>query len=83
LSQERFDVVDSPDVPAELASTRYRHTALFGKRVRWLPPHRLVPSFASADGQCVIYRRRSEVLLTEASDTVTPHRAEQADERGR
>ncbi len=68
MSHERFEVVDSPDAPAELVSTRYRHTALFGKRVRWLPPHRLVPSFASADGQPVIYRRRSQVALTENSD---------------
>jgi hypothetical protein len=69
LSHERFEVVDSPDAPAELVSTRYRHTALFGKRVKWLPPHRLIPSFASADGQPVIYRRRSQVDLTEGSDT--------------
>ena len=69
LSYERFEVIDSPDAPAELVSTRYRHTALFGKRVRWLPPHRLVPSFASADGRPVIYRRRSQVLLTESSDS--------------
>jgi hypothetical protein len=70
LSHERVDVADSSDVPAELASTRYRHTALFGKRVRWLPPHRLVPSFASADGQCIVYRRRSQVQLAEGSDSV-------------
>jgi hypothetical protein len=68
LSYARFEVVESPDTPAELVSTRYRHTALFGKRVRWLPPHRLVPSFASADGQPVIYRRRSHVQLTESVD---------------
>jgi hypothetical protein len=69
LSHQTFDVVDPHLAPAELVSTRYRHSALFGKRARWLPPHRLVPSFATADGQCVIYRRRSEVQLTEASDT--------------
>ena len=69
MSYGKFEVIDSPDAPAELVSTRYRHTALFGKRVRWLPPHRLVPSFASADGQPVIYRRRSQVLLTESSDS--------------
>jgi hypothetical protein len=68
LSHERFEVVDSPDAPAELVSTRYRHTALFGKRVRWLPPHRLVPSFASADGHTAVYRRRSQLLLTESSE---------------
>ena len=60
---------DSHVATAELVSTRYRHSALFGKRVRWLPPHRLIPSFASADGQCAIYRRRSQVQLTEATDT--------------
>jgi hypothetical protein len=69
LSHARFEVVESPDAPAELVSTRYRHTALFGKRARWLPPHRLAPSFASADGQPVIYRRRSQVTLAEAPDT--------------
>ncbi|MGZ8254541.1 MAG: hypothetical protein ACXWVT_06800, partial [Burkholderiaceae bacterium] len=37
--------------------------------MRWLPPHRLVPSFASADGQPIIYRRRSQVLLTESSES--------------
>jgi hypothetical protein len=68
LSHRIFDSVDSP-ATAELVSTRYRHTALFGKRVRWLPPHRLIPSFASADGQCVIYRRRSQVVVSEATDT--------------
>ena len=71
MSYERFEVVDSPDAPAELVSTRYRHTALFGKRVRWLPPHRLAPSFASADGQPVIYRRRSQITLTENSDSTS------------
>jgi hypothetical protein len=74
LSHQTFDVVDRHPA-AELVSTRYRHSALFGKRARWLPPHRLVPSFASADGQCVIYRRRSEFQLTEAVDTGTPNAA--------
>lgn len=68
MSHTRFEVVDSPDSTAELVSTRYRHTALFGKRVRWLPPHRLVPSFASADGQPVVYRRRSQVALADGAD---------------
>ena len=67
MSHERFEVVESPDAPAELVATRYRHTALFGSRVRWMPPYRLFPSFASADGQPVIYRRRSQILLTEGS----------------
>jgi len=74
LSHQTFEVVDRHPA-AELVSTRYRHSALFGKRARWLPPHRLVPSFASADGQCVIYRRRSEFQLTEATDTGTPNAA--------
>ncbi len=42
---------------------RFSHTALFGEKVKWLPPYRLAPSFASADGQIIIYRRRSQVLL--------------------
>jgi hypothetical protein len=43
---------------------RYRHTASFGEKVKWLPPYRLIPSFASADGQSAVYRRRSQVVLT-------------------
>jgi hypothetical protein len=69
LSHGKVESVDSPVAAAELVSTRYRHSALFGKRVRWLPPHKLIPSFASADGQCVIYRRRSQVQLTESTET--------------
>jgi hypothetical protein len=68
LKYTRFEVVESPGAAAELVSSRYRHAAVFGDRVRWLPPHRLVPSFASADGQAVVYRRRSQVLLSEDSD---------------
>ncbi|HJW51281.1 MAG TPA: hypothetical protein VJ501_04665, partial [Burkholderiaceae bacterium] len=48
---------------------RYRHSATFGDKVRWLPPYRLIPSFASADGQSAVYRRRSQVVLTSDSET--------------
>ena len=47
---------------------RYRHSATFGDKVRWLPPYRLIPSFASADGQSAVYRRRSQVVLTSDSE---------------
>jgi hypothetical protein len=47
---------------------RYRHTVTFGDKVRWLPPYRLIPSFASADGQSAVYRRRSQVVLTSDSE---------------
>ncbi len=58
-----------PETPtsAMLVPLRYRHVASFGEKVRWLPPYRLIPSFASADGQSAVYRRRSQVTLT--SDT--------------
>ena len=36
-----------------------------------MPPHRLVPSFASADGKTAVYRRRSQVTLTESGDNNT------------
>ena len=42
---------------------RFSYTELFGEKVKWLPPYRLAPSFASADGQSIIYRRRSQVVL--------------------
>jgi hypothetical protein len=47
---------------------RYRHTTVFGEKVRWLPPYRLIPSFASADGESAVYRRRSQVVLTRDSE---------------
>lgn len=50
------------------APLRYRHTASFGEKVKWLPPYRLIPSFASADGQSAVYRRRSQVVLTSDSE---------------
>jgi len=43
---------------------RYGNSIVFGDKVRWLPPHRLIPSFASADGTSAVYRRRSQVVLT-------------------
>jgi hypothetical protein len=64
---DRFGTLDTPPaaIPIEW---RYRSTALFGEKVKWLPPYRLVPSFASADGQTVVYRRRSQVVLTEENE---------------
>jgi hypothetical protein len=53
--------------PAAVA-WRYSRRALFGERAKWLPPYRLVPSFASADGQTAVYRRRSQIVLTDDSD---------------
>jgi len=47
---------------------RYRHVVFFGEKVKWLPPYRLIPSFASADGQSAVYRRRSQVVLTSDSE---------------
>jgi hypothetical protein len=47
---------------------RYHHVATFGEKVKWLPPYRLIPSFASADGQSAVYRRRSQVVLTSDSE---------------
>ncbi len=46
------------------AELRYSHLTRFGEKVKWLPPYRLIPSFASADGQSAVYRRRSQVVLT-------------------
>lgn len=46
------------------AELRYSHVTRFGEKVKWLPPYRLIPSFASADGQSAVYRRRSQVVLT-------------------
>ncbi len=49
--------------PPPPAALRFSHTATFGEKAKWLPPFRLTPSFASADGQSIIYRRRSQVVL--------------------
>ena len=67
MNFQPFDAVEAPrrkQEPAPLpAALRFSHTALFGERAKWLPPYRLTPSFASADGQSIIYRRRSQVVL--------------------
>lgn len=60
-------VADPPGSALEVP-LRYRHTASFGEKVKWLPPYRLIPSFASADGQSAVYRRRSQVVLTSDSE---------------
>jgi hypothetical protein len=61
------DIVEPSRTGLEVA-LRYRHTASFGEKVKWLPPYRLIPSFASADGQSAVYRRRSQVVLTSDSE---------------
>lgn len=68
LNLQHFDVVETPRRKVEPPSAspvplRFSHTALFGAKAKWLPPYRLTPSFASADGQSIIYRRRSQVIL--------------------
>ncbi|MGB2819143.1 MAG: hypothetical protein WBC37_18185, partial [Burkholderiaceae bacterium] len=63
----RFGSVAEKAEPAAIA-WRYSRRALFGERAKWLPPYRLVPSFASADGQTAVYRRRSQIVLTDDSD---------------
>jgi len=75
LNFQNFEAVDSPtrkaNEPAPAVMLRFSHTGLFGEKSKWLPPYRLTPSFASADGQSIIYRRRSQVvLLGEAGETV-------------
>ena len=67
MERERFGTVATPTAPEDIA-WRYRHRALFGERAKWLPPYKLVPSFASADGKTAVYRRRSQVMLTEDSE---------------
>lgn len=62
-----FEVLEAP-TQAKRAALRYPNTALFGERVKWLPPYRLVPSFASADGKSAVYRRRSQVILSADSE---------------
>jgi hypothetical protein len=63
-SVEHQSTSSAPPVPL-----RYRHTSSYGEKVRWLPPYRLIPSFASADGQSAVYRRRSQVVLTSDSES--------------
>jgi len=67
LNFQNFETVQAPmrkaqPLPPPVA-LRFSHTDLFGEKVKWLPPYRLAPSFASADGQSIIYRRRSQVVL--------------------
>ena len=61
------DLAEPPSTAPEVP-LRYRHTASYGEKVKWLPPYRLIPSFASADGQSAVYRRRSQVVLTSDSE---------------
>jgi hypothetical protein len=74
LNFHNFETVQAPmrkaqPLPPPVA-LRFSHTDLFGEKVKWLPPYRLAPSFASADGQSIIYRRRSQVVLVgEGGDT--------------
>lgn len=75
MNYQHFDVVQAPlrkaEPPPPQVALRFSHTALFGQKSKWLPPFRLTPSFASADGQSIIYRRRSQVVLIgEGGETV-------------
>jgi hypothetical protein len=45
-----------------------RQLELWGREAGIAPPYRLVPSFASADGQSIIYRRRSQVVMVSDQD---------------
>lgn len=67
MNFQNFETVQAPMRRAQPApppaALRFSHTDLFGEKVKWLPPFRLAPSFASADGQSIIYRRRSQVVL--------------------
>src|SRR5512134_2515240 len=76
VDSERFGTVEAPRAPAEIA-WRFSRRAVFGERSKWLPPYRLVPSFASADGKTAVYRRRSQITLTEDSELTrfAPHDA--------
>ena len=67
MSSQHSDLVEMPNAALE-APLRYRHAATYGEKVKWLPPYRLIPSFASADGQSAVYRRRSQVVLTSDSE---------------
>lgn len=77
VDSERFGVVAAPVAPATDIAWRYGRQAVFGERAKWLPPYRLVPSFASADGNTAVYRRRSQITLTEDSEQTrfAPHDA--------
>jgi hypothetical protein len=70
VDSERFGTVADPVAPAPIP-WRHGQRALFGERAKWLPPYRLVPSFASADGKTAVYRRRSQVVMAESTDATT------------
>lgn len=75
MNYQSFDLAQSPlrkaEPPPAPVALRFSHTATFGVKSKWLPPYRLTPSFASADGQSIIYRRRSQVVLVgEGGETV-------------
>ena len=67
MNFQNFETVHAPmrkaQPPPPPAALRFSYTATFGEKAKWLPPFRLTPSFASADGQSIIYRRRSQVVL--------------------
>lgn len=67
MNYQSFELAQSPlrkaEPPPAPVALRFSHTATFGVKSKWLPPYRLTPSFASADGQSIIYRRRSQVVL--------------------
>ena len=74
MNFQNFETVQAPSrkvqPPAASPVLRFSHTAVFGEKAKWLPPYRLTPSFASADGQSIIYRRRSQVVLVgDSGDT--------------
>lgn len=79
MNYQHFDIAQplarKEEAPAAVAM-RFKHTELFGAKSKWLPPFRLTPSFASADGQSIIYRRRSQVVLVgEGGETVAAAQA--------
>ena len=66
MNYQHFDIAQPlarKEEPPVAVRMRFKHTELFGAKSKWLPPFRLTPSFASADGQSIIYRRRSQVVL--------------------
>jgi hypothetical protein len=65
MYSHRFESIESSPPPLPEAILRYSHRTVYGEQVKWLPPYKLIPSFASADGLSAVYRRRSQVVLTE------------------
>ena len=74
MNYQHFDIAQPlarKEAAPAVMPMRFKHTELFGAKSKWLPPFRLTPSFASADGQSIIYRRRSQVVLVgEGGETV-------------